>query len=133
MLVVMKTITAELLEDPAKRGEGGRRLTGRERIATLLAQYDASGLSMAAFARREGLKYPTFAGWVKKRAGQTAPTSPTAPRSASPMAVRFAEVRLPPLGGEAAGLSVTLPDGLVLRGNDPVTLAALTRALGPRC
>lgn len=124
MLVAMKTITAELLEDTCKRGEGGRRFTGRERIATLLEHYDASGLSMAAFARREGLKYPTFAAWVKRRAVQPSP--------AAPPAMRFAQVHLPPLGGEAAGLSVTLPDGLVLRGGDPVALAALTRALGPR-
>ena len=125
----MKTITTELLEDTARRGEGGRRLTGRERIAAVLAQYDASGMSMAAFARREGLKYPTFAGWVKKRAGQT---SPSTPQSARPMAMRFAEVRLPSLGGESVGLSVTMPDGLVLRGSDPVALAALTRALTTR-
>lgn len=128
-MIVMKTIMTELLEDTAKRGEGGRRLAGRERIAAVLAQYDASGMSMAAFARREGLKYPTFAGWVKKRSAQTSPAKPPAAR---PMSVSFAEVRLPSLGSDTAGLSVTLPDGLVLRGADPVALAALTRALTSR-
>lgn len=125
MLVVMKTITTELLPDGAKRSEGGRRLTGRERVAELLAQYDTSGLSMAAFARREGLKYPTFACWVKKRGAQSAPVGE---RPAN--AMRFAEVRLPGRATtEPVVLSVTLPDGVVLRGTEPVALAALARAL----
>lgn len=64
---------------------------------------------MAAFARREGLRYPTFASWAKKGGGRG-----LAQVSAGP--VRFAEVGLPTKGPEESGLSVTLPDGLVLRG-----------------
>jgi transposase-like protein len=129
MIGAMKMITPELLEDGAKCGEAGRRLMGRERIAQLLAHYDNSGLSMAAFARREGLKYPTFASWVKKHAsGRTG----EAAGAIEPARIRFAQVRLPAMAGDAGGLSVTLPGGLVLRGADPLALAALVRALGAK-
>jgi hypothetical protein len=50
---VMKTITTELMVDETKRGGDGRRMTSRERRAELLCDYAESGLSMAAFARRE--------------------------------------------------------------------------------
>jgi len=42
---------------------------------------------------------------------------------------RFAEVRLATVRASGTELSVTLPDGLILRGADPVALAALARAL----
>jgi hypothetical protein len=77
---------------------------------------------MAAFARREGLKYSTFAGWVLKGSvrghGRVAP-------------VRFAEVRLPlvPVSGPVPGLEVRLVDGTVARGTNALELAALVRAL----
>lgn len=126
----MKSLTTELVEDGSKRGEGGRRLLGRERIAEVLRDYEASGLSMAAFARREGLKYPTFAGWVKKHAGRTLAAAEVT--AVQPGRLRFAQVRLPALAAEPAGLSVTLPDGLIVRGAEPLALAALVRALGPK-
>lgn len=119
---VMKTITTELMADGTKRGGDGRRMTSRERRAELLAEYAASGMSMAAFARREGLRYPTFVSWVKKGGGgEVAQVSARKPR--------FAEVRLPAMSASGTELSVTLPDGLILRGADPVALAALARAL----
>ena len=77
---------------------------------------------MAAFARREGLQYSTFAGWVLKGAarghGRTMP-------------VRFAEVRLPlpAVSGPVPGLEVRLVDGTVARGTNAGELAALVRAL----
>ncbi len=120
----MKTITTQLLQDATKRGGDGRRMTPPERQAELLAEYEASGLSMAGFARREGLKYPTFASWVKKCAAQSA-----ARPERSTIAPRFAEVRWPAMPASGAELSVTLPDGLILRGAAPVALAALVRAL----
>lgn len=118
----MKTITTELIADETKRGGDGRRMTSKERRAELLAEYAASGLSMAAFARREGLRYPTFASWAKKDGGREVGRVPAG-------AVRFAEVRLPTAGPAESGLSVTLPGGVVLSGADPVALAALARAL----
>ncbi|MFH1496673.1 MAG: hypothetical protein ABII82_02490 [Verrucomicrobiota bacterium] len=49
------TETTEIVDD-------GRQ---RERRVQLLDEYERSGLSHAAFARRKGrVKYPTFAHWV---------------------------------------------------------------------
>jgi transposase-like protein len=40
----------------------------RRRRARLLAAFDRSGLSAAAFARQHGLNYTTFCGWRQRRA-----------------------------------------------------------------
>lgn len=114
----MGTTTIELVESGDKRDGSGRRLTTAERRTELVAAYRQSGLTMAAFARREGMRYSTFAGWVLKGGRRRAP------------AVRFAQVRLPQLPAIApAGLEVCLPDGTLLRGGSTVELAALVRAL----
>jgi transposase-like protein len=44
-----------------------QRSTAAQR-ARLLAAFDRSGLSAAAFARRHGLNYTTFCGWRQRRA-----------------------------------------------------------------
>lgn len=91
-----------------------------ERVTTLLREYDTSGLTQAESARRAGVKYPTFASWVQARRVRGGDGS----RHAA--AGRFAEVALPLTAAPtAAALSVTLPDGLVVRGSE----AALVRAL----
>ena len=76
---------------------------------------------MAAFARREGIKYSTFAGWVLK-------TERKAPRAKTP---RFAEVRVGPMvaSSPTASLEVRLADGTIARGASASELAALVRAL----
>ena len=115
----------EVVEDGRKRDRAGRVHMPRERREELLGEYERSGLSQAAFARRAGVRYPTFAHWVqeRRRAGGATATPPP----------RFVELRLPgtppvppPIATE---LSVTLPDGLVLRGAEPSSLAALVREL----
>jgi transposase-like protein len=120
----------EVVDDGRRPDRLGRVRTPRRRREELLAEYDRSGLSQAAFARRAGVRYPTFAHWVQKRrrradlgAATSAATTP-----------RFVELRLPgtppvPPSPIAAELSVTLPDGVVLRGAEPSALAALARAL----
>jgi len=113
----MKMIAAEVVADGTRQAAGGRRLRKAEDIAGLVAGYEASGLSMAEYARREKLCYPTFAAWVKKSR-----TTPRAPR------MTFARVELPGLPA-TAGLSATLPNGVVLSGGDPAGLAALVREL----
>jgi hypothetical protein len=42
----------------------GRVRVSRERREALLAQYDGSGQSGAAFAEWAGIKYPTFMSWL---------------------------------------------------------------------
>lgn len=121
----------EVVDDGRRPDRLGRVRTPRGRREELLGEYDRSGLSQAAFARRAGVRYPTFAHWVqeRRRAGAAAETL-AASSSRSP---RFVELRVPTAPSAPviapAELSVTLPDGAVLRGAEPKALAALVRAL----
>lgn len=115
----MTTITTEVVADKVKRTQGGHRITPPEKIAELIQAYEDSGLSMMAFSKREGLCYQTFVTWVRGRSKQQVAAS----------APRFAQIRLSTNRHSDAGLSVTLPDGVVLRGDDPVALAALVRGI----
>ena len=124
----MEKPTTELVIDESKRDRRGRRLTAAIRREAILRDYDQSGLTQAEFARREGIKYPTFASWVQAR--RSAGAAPAAGRPTG--RVRFTEVPMPPIlaGREATDLlSVTMPGGLVVRGGDPVAVAALVKAL----
>lgn len=126
----MKMITADLVVDETKRDTKGRRITPKARRQELLAAYEQSGLTQAAFARREGVKYQTFATWVSEGRRRSAAGG----LSKSVVPVRFAEVNLPPsaqreLSANADALSVTLPDGVVVRGADALAMAALVKAL----
>jgi hypothetical protein len=122
-MVTNTTLAMELVETGEQRDRIGRRITPAARRAELVAAWRASGLTQAAFARREGVKYTTFTNWVQVRAKA----------GAAKPAVRFAEVRLPlPLAaneGRVAALEVRWPDGTVLRGGSATELAKLVRAL----
>ena len=50
----------------------GRRTSARQR-AKLLAAFDRSGLSAAAFARKHQINYTTFCGWRQRRDKVRAP------------------------------------------------------------
>jgi len=117
----MVTTTTELIETGEKRDQRGRRLSQVERRAEAVTAWRESGQTMAAFARREGLAYSTFAGWVLKAARKR----PVAKRT------RFAEVRVGPvLGSAPVGLlEILLPDGTLVRGASATELAALVKAL----
>jgi transposase-like protein len=116
----MGAITTELVEDGETRDNRGRRRMTAQRRTELVAAYEGSGLTMAAFARREGINYTTLAHWVMKTR-----------RAAAPMpAIRFAEVALPPAEAAAKDLlEVRLPDGTTVRGGVAADVAALVRAL----
>jgi transposase-like protein len=117
----MGAITAELVETGEKRDRSGRRVTPAERRVNMVAAYRGSGLTMAAFARREGINYATFAGWVAKTQ-RSAPAGP---------AIKFAEVQLParPLPTMRPWIEVQLPDGTMLRGERVAEVVQLLRAL----
>jgi len=96
--------------------ERGRVRVGRERRAELLAEYDRSGMSGAAFARWAGIKYPTFANWLQQRRNGYGGTRPTSRPNASAAAVQWAEIvvgQAPAVPG-GAKLSVRLPGGASL-------------------
>lgn len=93
----------------------------REQRVALIEAYRESGMSMAAFARRERINYTTFAGWVQR----------SAPMPAG-RAIRFAEVKVPTMAASAETgieLEVRLSDGTVLRGSRVGDLIALVRGL----
>lgn len=118
-------------EEPRDR-KGRRRLT-RERRAEVVKEYEASGLTQAEFARRAGLNATTFAHWVQRSRREAKAIAPAAEPVA--MTPRFVEVQATAPAApvvatvSAARLSVSFPDGVVVRGSDPVALAALVRAL----
>ena len=118
----MAVSETQLIETGEKRDGRGRKIRPADHRSEYVRTYQLSGLTMAAFARREGLKYSTFAGWVIKCAARG--HCRIAP-------VRFAEVRLPLASpsGPAPGLEVRLVDGTVARGTNAGALAALVRAL----
>jgi hypothetical protein len=134
----MGTIVAEVVDVGEKRDGRGRRITAARRRAELVRAYRASGMTMAAFARREGVKYPTFAHWVMKGAKTAGPAAPSPASVPGSAPIRFAELKLPAPpaipssprnAGTRDGLEVRLPDGTVLHGKNPAELAALIRAL----
>ena len=123
------TVATEIVEDGAKRDRRGRVSWPKRRREELLADYGRSGLSQAAFARRAGVRYATFAHWVQQARREPRGLSGSNPQPATP---RFAEVRLGadmPALAAASELSVTLPGGLIARGTDAGALAVLVRAL----
>lgn len=118
----MGAITAEVVDTGERRDAKGRRVTPTERRVQVVQAFRASGLTMAAFARRERLNYATFAGWVAKAQRASVTKRP----------VEFAELRMPfvtppPVTGDQ--LEVRLPDGTVLRGGRVADVVALVRAL----
>lgn len=119
-----QSTTTEIVDDGRQRDRRSRVNWPRERREQLLDEYERSGLSQAAFARREGVRYPTFAHWVQQRRRGTL-TTPGRRPAVSP---RFVEVDVP-AESSSRELSVTLPDGLVARGADATALASLVRAL----
>jgi hypothetical protein len=76
---------------------------------------------MTGFARREGVEYSAFVGWVLKAARKRALTKRQ----------RFAELRVGPTlaSSPATMMEVRLPDGTLVRGANASELAALVKAL----
>jgi hypothetical protein len=72
-----------------------RQRTPPSRRTRLLAAFDRSGLSAAAFARRHGLGYTTFCGWRHRRAKTKA-------------APAFVEIEVP---GSAAAVELLIEVG----------------------
>lgn len=118
--------------DEQPRDRKGRRRLTRERRAEVVKEYEASGLTQAEFARRAGLNKTTFSHWVQRSRREA--KAKTLPAAATP---RFVEVQapasMPPVmnvpPSAAPELSVSFPDGVVVRGGDAVALASLVRAL----
>lgn len=116
----MEAIETELIKDGGRRDERGRRIVGAEERTRLLAAYESSGLTQKEYARREGIKFATFTGWLmrQRRHGRQGPAA----------AVSFRELVVG-ASAPAASLEVRLPDGLIVRGHRASEVAELIRAL----
>jgi transposase-like protein len=119
----MGAITAEVVDTGEKRDTRGRRVTIASRRGELVRAFATSGMTMAAFARREGIRYSTFAHWVI-REQKAAPAKPR--MTFTELQLPFAGAALPPTGEH---LEVRLPDGAVVRGARVADVVALVRAL----
>ena len=107
----MATNAAVVVAEDFKRDERGRRITPRARRVELVEAYRASGLTMAQFARQEGINRLTLAKW-SAQVGK--------PKDR----VRFAELKL---GMPAAvwAYEVTLPNGMTVRAASAPALVQL--------
>jgi transposase-like protein len=94
---------AEVVDDGRRTDRQGRVHTPRSRREELLAEYDRSGMSQAAFARRAGVRYPTFAHWVQERRRGSGAAEAEPPAASPTRSARFVELRLP--GGPMAASS----------------------------
>jgi len=118
-----------------KQDARGRVRVAAQRREALLDEFEKSGASGMKFARLVGIKYSTFAHWVKQRRERPAATklavcaaSAASGSTANAGSVRLFEAlvegspcRAEP-SGTMAGLVVELPGGSRLRVESPVQL-----------
>lgn len=114
----MGSVTAEVIDTGERRDSRGRRVVPPAQRQALIAAFRASGVTMAKFARREGINYTTFAGWMQ-REGATAMGGP----------IKFAELKMPATCPPGGSLEIRLPDGTVVCGSGVADLVTLIRAL----
>lgn len=95
----------------------GRVRFSHEHKAAVLAEFAQSGMTGIAFAAHVGVKYPTFAGWLRRerinrQANQSSARTPAASKSAPSFQFIEADSTAPTLG---VRLELELPGGVVLR------------------
>lgn len=113
----MKALNTEVVDTGQKRDTRGRRIARPEEREALIAAYERSGLTQRVFAEREGIKFCTFTAWLARSRRRTRPAKPT-----------FAEVSMP-MGLAGSLVEVVMPDGIVIRGNDPERVVAMVAKL----
>ena len=117
----METLRTEVIEEGAKRDRRGRRILPPERIEALVSEFRASGLTQAAFARREGRRSDL----CRLGARASGPSWPVIRRGRAAVCSTAGADRADGLGGVERGTA----DGVVVRGHAVRALAALVRAL----
>lgn len=126
LCAAMASTKDELRTSIIKSDRSGRLRYTQEYRDEVLAAFEASGMSGAAFAEHCGLKYQTFAGWVARRKRENGQTRRTAGKQQFVLA-EFDTT--PSVSGE---LRVDLPGGASARLADAgqaELLAALIRSL----
>jgi len=83
----------------------GRVQTPAEKRAEILREFERSGASGVEFAKHIGVKYPTFAGWLRRR--RLKPDGSSKPGRPRTKPVEFIEAVIP--GSKLEPLTVDLP------------------------
>ena len=110
----------------------GRVRTSQEQRCGILAEFERSGVSAAEFAKQNGIKYSTFAGWLQRHRRAKPKGQPPIMRLLEAVVEQAQE-------GTAPSVSLVvlkLPGGAQIELADPkqVPLAAtLIRALASAC
>lgn len=116
----MDEIETEVLDVGLKQDAKGRRILPEREWMRVLDEYDRSGMTQKAFARREGINFHTLVAWLGRRR--------KAVTGDDNKPVRFEELEL--RRGSPSQLEIHLADGVVLKGSSPEGLAELYSALG---
>ena len=122
---VSVTTGAAMPKLPVTADTKGRLRASKEQRRVILAKFAQSGMSAAQFARRTGLKYSTFAGWLQRYRRVKRPARKPAMRLLEAVVAPAAEL-----------LVVHLPGGARLEMSDASQIplaAALVRALEKPC
>ena len=96
---------------PLKIDGKGRVWTPAAKRAEILREFDRSGASGVEFARMIGVKYPTFAGWLRRRGARVACARRRGRPKKEPL--QFVEATIP--GGPTEPLAVELPRAVRVR------------------
>jgi hypothetical protein len=114
-------VDTEVVAEESRRDRRGRTLLCEERWAELFAGYEKSGQSQREYCREQGINIHTFVARLAKRRRE---------RVVVGSAVGgFVEAKMPAGLFGSQLLEVLLPNGLLLRGSEPASLALLVRVL----
>ena len=127
-----------------KQDARGRVRHSKERREALLCEFDRSGMSGASFARLSGIRYTTFAGWIKSRKRKVERERLAVGTGKVRSPIRLLEAMVEPgthhPGEEVKGLRIELPGGSGMRIESPVQMqmaaelvALITERLRRRC
>ena len=123
----------EVIPTEVRKDRLGRRTLGRERRDELLSRFATSGMTQAAFARKEGVSEQTFASWRKRvrKEGKARPASTSYMQGVPghPVQPAFRELTVAPPPSSVAAPIVVVFGGVEARCADAVTAAALIKAL----
>lgn len=119
----MKKITeeTEVLTEESRRDRRGRVLMSEERWKELLSGYAQGNQTQRDYCLEHGVNVHTFVARLAKWRRETG--------ASGGGAGSFLEAKLPMAVFSAGSMEVVLPNGLLVRGSDPASLATMVRAL----
>lgn len=118
----MEASYAEMTLAVLKRGKRWRRICSPEERVRLLAEYEASGLTQAAFAQGEGIKDTTLFSWLQRRPGRGRAPEPAGRRPPAQRLTPSLPSATPSPSSIGWPLKSTLPSGesRIMRGMESI-------------